>query len=110
MKPDGGRWTDGGRTIASLGRGTIASIGGGTIASLGGKTTDFRPSSLVPRPKQRLFTGRYMDKIQQQQNVNTIAGDLDYTTNPARHRSDVKRYTICALILSLSALAAYTLS
>ena len=51
-----------------------------------------------------------MHKIKHKQKVITIPGDLNYTPNPARHRSDVKRYTICALILSLSALTAYTLS
>ena len=51
-----------------------------------------------------------MHKIKQKQKVNTIPGGLHYTQNHTRHRSDVKRYTICALILSLSALTAYTLS
>jgi hypothetical protein len=51
-----------------------------------------------------------MQNIKQKQKVNTIPGGLTYAPNPARHRPDVKRYTICALILSLSALTAYTLS
>jgi tetratricopeptide (TPR) repeat protein len=51
-----------------------------------------------------------MHKIKQKQKINTISGGFNYTPNPTRHRSDVKRYTICALILSLTALTAYTLS
>ncbi|MCP4625625.1 MAG: tetratricopeptide repeat protein [bacterium] len=51
-----------------------------------------------------------MHKIKQKKRVNTIPGGLHYTPNHTRHRSGVKRYTICALILSLSALTAYTLS
>ena len=51
-----------------------------------------------------------MHKIKRKQKVSSILGASHYTPNPARHRFDVKRYTICALILSLSALTAYTLS
>jgi tetratricopeptide (TPR) repeat protein len=51
-----------------------------------------------------------MHKVKKKQKVIAIPGGLNYTPNPARHRSDVKRYTICALILFLTALAAYTLS
>jgi len=51
-----------------------------------------------------------MHNIKQKQKVYTIRSGLHYTPNPARHRSGVRRHTICALILSLSALTAYTLS
>ena len=51
-----------------------------------------------------------MHEVEQKQKVFTIPGDLSYTPNPARHRFDVKRCTIWALILSLAALAAYSLS
>jgi tetratricopeptide (TPR) repeat protein len=58
-----------------------------------------------------LATVRYMhNRIKQKMKANSIPGAMHFAQNSSRHRSDVKRYTICALILSLSTLTAYTLS
>ena len=51
-----------------------------------------------------------MGKIKQQHNSDKIPGGLHATSNPAHRRPGVRRYAICGLILSLSALAVYFLS
>jgi tetratricopeptide (TPR) repeat protein len=51
-----------------------------------------------------------MHRIKQRQKVNSIDDDSHQSPNPARHSLIAKRYTVCALILSLSAVAAYPLS